>query len=186
MEHERVCPFWVGYFLICPIRKWFQNPKKLLSGYIRPGMKALDIGCAMGFFSLPLSKMVGPDGKVICLDVQERMIQTLRKRANKAGLLDRIETRICKSDSLGLEDLNEEIDFALASAVVHEFPDTEAFFSEIYHTLKKSGKLLIIEPKAHVSIADFKNTIIKAEKSGFNVIEKPHVRGSHSALLVKK
>ena len=186
MEHERVCPFWVGYFLICPVRKWFQNPKKLLSGYIRPGMKALDIGCAMGFFSLPLSKMVGPDGKVICLDVQERMIQTLRKRANKAGLLDRIETRICKSDSLGLEDLNEEIDFALASAVVHEVPDTEAFFSEIHRVMKKSGKFLVIEPKGRVSEEAFEKTVALAENAGFEIIERPAVRGGHSALFVKE
>ena len=186
MHHERVCPVWVGYFLACPVRKLYQNPKKILSPFIREGMNVLDVGCAMGYYSLPLSRMVGPKGKVICVDLQEKMIQTLSKRAGKAGLLDRIETRICLSDSLGLDNLVEEIDFALASAVVHEVPEPEIFFSEISKSMKKGGRFLIIEPKAHVSIEEFKNTIRTAEKSGFEVIEKPRVRGSHSALLIKK
>ncbi len=186
MDHNRVCPVWAGYFLACPIRKLYQNPKKILSSYIKEGMKVLDIGCAMGFFSLPLSKMVGPQGKVICVDLQEKMIEKLRRCAGKAGLLDRIEARICQSDSLGLSDLKEEIDFVLASAVVHEVPDSGAFFSEIYKTMKKSGRFLIIEPKGHVSIDGFNETIELAEKAGFQIIERPVVRGSHSALLIKK
>jgi len=56
---EKVCPVWVGYLLASPIRKLFQNPPKILSPYVENGMKVLDIGCVMGFFSLPLARMVG-------------------------------------------------------------------------------------------------------------------------------
>ena len=184
MSHEEVCPFWVGYFLICPIRKWFENPKKILSPYLWEDMVVLDAGCAMGFFSLPLSQMVGPRGKVVCVDVQEKMIQTLRKRARKAGLLDRIETRVCKSGSL-IDDLEEKIDFALASAVVHEVPEPSSFFSEIHKSLKAGSKFLIIEPKGRVSGEDFEKTIALAENAGFKIIDKPGIRGGHSVLLEK-
>ena len=68
---KRVCPVWIGYLLASPIRKLFQNPKKILYHYVKEGMMVLDIGCAMGFFSLPLSEMVGSKGKVICVDVQK-------------------------------------------------------------------------------------------------------------------
>ena len=120
---EHVCPVWIGYLLASPLRKLFQNPDKILSPWVREGMTVLDVGCAMGFFTLPLARMVGPSGKVVCIDLQEKMIQALSRRARKADLLDRIDARICPSDSLGLADLNGQIDFTLLMAVVHEVPD---------------------------------------------------------------
>ena len=165
---QSVCPVWVGHILACPLRKLFQNPKKILGTYIQEGMKVLDIGCAMGFFSLPLAEMVGSNGKVICVDIQEKMIRSLEKQARKKGLFDRIETRLCQNDSLGLEGIEEEIDFVLASAVVHEVPDASNLFSEIYKVIKPSGQLLVLEPKGHVTGRDFETTVSIAEKSGFH------------------
>ena len=144
---EKVCPVWVGYLLASPVRRLFQNPDKILSPYVEDGMTVLDIGCAMGFFSLSAAKMVGPNGKVICMDIQEEMIKSLRKRALKAGVTDRIETRICTQNSLELDDMAEQIDFAFAIAVAHEIPDVSGFFSETYKTLKPGHKFLVIEPK---------------------------------------
>ncbi len=182
---EKVCPVWVGYFLASPIRKLFQNPQKILSQYVENGMKVLDVGCAMGFFSLPLAQMVGSKGKVICIDVQEKMIRSLEKRAQKAGLSNRIETRTCHHDSLGLHDLKEEFDFVFASAVVHEVPDASKFFSEIYETMKPNGKFLVIEPNVHVSEKHFERTVSVAEQKGFKIIESPRAGRSHVVLLGK-
>ena len=181
----RVCPVWIGYLLASPVRKLFQNPDKILGPYVEEGIKALDIGCAMGFFSLPLAKMTGSNGKVICVDVQEKMIQSLEKRARKAGLADRIETRVCERDSLGLDDITEEIDFALASAVVHEISNVSGFFSETYKTIKPAGKFLVFEPKGHVSEKDFEATVSAAKQNGFQVIENPKIGRTHAVLLGK-
>lgn len=180
---ERLCPVWVGYLLASPIRKLIQNPKNILRPYVREGMKVLDIGCAMGFFSLPLAEMVGCSGKVICVDVQEKMIRLLRKRARKVGLSDRIESRVCHENSLGLDDLNGEIDFALAFAVAHEVSDPRSFFSQIYKTIKPTGRFLVAEPKGHVSQKDFRKTILIAEQNGFELIDRPKIRHSRVVLL---
>ena len=115
---ERVCPWWVGYLLVSPLRRLFHNPVTILGPHVNSGMTVVDIGCAMGFFSLPLAEMVGPGGRVVCVDLQERMMRPLNRRATKAGVSDRIETRVCRAHSLGLDDLNGKIDFALAFAVV--------------------------------------------------------------------
>lgn len=48
-------------------------------------MTVLDVGSAMGFFSLPMAEMVGPGGKVVCIDVQLKMLQVLRRRAVEGG-----------------------------------------------------------------------------------------------------
>ena len=183
---EKVCPVWVGHLLASPVRKLFQNPKKLLAPYVQEGMKVLDIGSAMGFFSLPLAQMVGSSGKVICVDVQEKMVKSLEKRAQKAGLADRIETRVCRHNSLGLDDLREKIDFVFASAVVHEVPDARAFFSQIYQAIKSDGIFLVVEPKGHVSKKDFEITISIAEQNGFNVTNIPGISRSRTVLLKKK
>ncbi|OGW39642.1 MAG: methyltransferase type 11 [Nitrospirae bacterium RBG_13_39_12] len=182
---KRVCPFWVGYLLVSPLRTLIQNPKKIISRYVTSGMKVLDIGCGMGFFSLPIAQIVGSSGKVICVDVQEKMIKSLKKRAEKAGLIDRIEIHICHQNSLSLDNLNEEIDFALAFAVVHEVSNVGRFFSEIYKSLKPTGMLLVAEPKGHVSKKDFEITISVAQQNRFQIINHPQVWRSRTILLKK-
>jgi 2-polyprenyl-3-methyl-5-hydroxy-6-metoxy-1,4-benzoquinol methylase len=163
-----------------------QNPRKILEPYVEEGMNVLDIGSAMGFFSLPLARMVGANGRVICVDIQERMMRSLEKRARKAGLSERIETRVCSQDSLDLGDLDGQIDLALAFAVVHEVPDASRFFSETHAAIKPSGRLLLAEPTGHVSEASFVETVAAAERSGFSVVETPKIKRSRTVLLGKK
>ena len=183
---ERVCPVWIGYFLASPLRKLIQNPEKILSPHIKEGMTVLDIGCAMGFFSLPLANMVGPSGKVICVDLQEKMLSSLEKRAKKAGLIDRIEMRLCKENSLELTGLDARIDFALASAVVHEVPDNAGFFSQLQKSLKPGSELLMIEPKGHVSPEGLRTSIANAEKNNFEVISRDQNKKTYTFLMRKQ
>jgi ubiquinone/menaquinone biosynthesis C-methylase UbiE len=183
---EHVCPWWIGYLLASPLRRWGQDPEKILGPYIKEGMKVMDVGCAMGFFSLPLARMVGPTGQVVCIDLQEKMIKSLKKRAAKAGLSDRIETRVCSQKSLEINDIPGEIDFALAYAVVHEVPDSEAMFSQVHQAMKPGSKLLLGEPKGHVSEDDFSQTIATAQRCGFEVIDSPQIKRTRAVLLNKK
>jgi ubiquinone/menaquinone biosynthesis C-methylase UbiE len=182
---ERVCPVWVGHLLASPLRKLFQNPSKIIAPYIKKGMKVLDVGCAMGFFSVPMARLVGDGGKVVCVDMQEKMLKSLKKRARKAGVSGAIETITCDQDSLRLGGFKEEIDFALAFAVVHEVPDVPKLFSDIFDAMKPAGKLLIAEPRGHVSDQDFDKTTAAAESSGFAIIQRPKIGRSRTVLLEK-
>ncbi len=184
MAHH-VCPWWMGYFLINPLRRFMQNPKKILGPYISPGMTVLDIGSGMGFFSLPLAKMVGPDGQVLALDLQPKMIKSLNRRAAKAGLSDRIDARICQGDSLGVEDMGAKINFALAFYMVHEVPDKPRFMNQIHSLLAPEGKLYILEPKHHVSESAFLKTETEAAKAGFKPLDRPKIKGSRTLLMEK-
>lgn len=181
-----VCPLWAGYLLASPVRKLFQNPKKILGPHVKSGMKTMDIGCAMGFFSLPLAQMVGPNGEVICVDLQTGMINSLQKRAQKARLMDRIKTRVCTAESLGIEDLVQQIHFVLAFAVVHEVPNRSSFFRQICTVLKDGVRVLMAEPKGRVLPGDFQNSLLVAGENGLTVIDKPRISKSHGALLEKK
>jgi SAM-dependent methyltransferase len=177
------CPIWVGHLLASPLRRLQVNPHRLLRPYVREGMTALDIGCAMGFFSLPLAQMVGAGGKVVCVDVQEKMIATLRRRAERSALIDRIDARICGSAALGIDDLLERIDFALGFAVVHEVAEPARLFGEVRRGLKDGALFLMAEPKAHVSAPDFRATVAQAKEEGLAVVEERHIRFSRAMLF---
>jgi ubiquinone/menaquinone biosynthesis C-methylase UbiE len=71
MKHG-VCPWWLGYWLISPVRRLGQNPHDILLPYVREGMTVLEPGPGMGFFTIELARLVGASGKVVAVDVQPR------------------------------------------------------------------------------------------------------------------
>lgn len=182
---KHVCPFWVGYFLANPLRKLLQNPAKVVGPYVKPGMRVLDFGSAMGFFSLPMAKMVGPDGHVVCVDVQPKMLDMLRRRAGRTGVLDRIQCHTCHEDSISLQGSNDGFDFALAFAVMHEVPDPSRILGELSELVKPDGHLLLAEPAGHVRPDEMEHTVTIARQHGFVMTQAPLIRGAHAALLTR-
>jgi ubiquinone/menaquinone biosynthesis C-methylase UbiE len=184
-ERPHVCPWWIGYFLLSPLRRILQDPYRILAPYVREGMTVLEIGPGMGFFSLPLARLVGESGRIICVDVQERMLDKLKRRAEKSGLLDRIMAILTEGNSLHIEKYEGQVDFALAFAVVHEVPDQRQMFDEVYHSMKDGSLLLISEPKAHMREEDFQTAIETARARGFREEAPLDIRKNYSVLLWK-
>jgi len=182
---KRVCPWWLGYLLASPIRRLFSNPANALAPYVREGMTVLEPGPGMGFFTIELARMVGPSGRVVAVELQPRMLEGLKRRAARAGLLDRVETRLATPDSLCADDLAGIVDFVLAFAVVHEMPSEEVFFREASATLKPNGTLLLAEPTGHISSDEFESELRAAAQAGLQVADRPKISRSHAALLRK-
>ena len=182
MSH-RVCPWWLGYFLLNPFRRLGQDPRKLLEAYVREGMRVLEPGPGMGFFTLELLRMVGNSGCVIAVDIQPKMLAKLERRATKAGLRDRLNARLVSADSMNIEDLHGSVDFILAFAVVHEFPDALRFFTEVAAAAKLGAQLLIAEPSGHVKKEEFEAELRAAEQVGYRIVGHPDIRRSQTALL---
>ncbi len=182
-----VCPVWIGYLLASPLRRLVESPHKMLGPHVQAGDTVLEVGCAMGFFSLPLARMVGSEGRLLCVDIQEPMIERLRRRARRAGLLDRIETSVCTPSSLGLDSHRGVVDFAAALHVLHEVPDQAPLFAQIHELLKPGSRLLIVEPKGHVTAEAFARSLAYAKQVGLGEITGPdaRLRRPLSALLEK-
>jgi ubiquinone/menaquinone biosynthesis C-methylase UbiE len=168
-----VCPWWGGYFIDNPLRRLLHNPEKIVGPYVKPGMTVLDVGCGMGFFSIAMAKMVGNHGGVVAIDLQQKMLDTLKRRAEKAGMADRIQVHKCEQDRLGIDVV---ADFVLAFMMVHEVPDQRRLLEGIHSCLKPGGKLLMTEPKLDVSLRAFQQTVAAAEELGFREVEEPRVR----------
>jgi len=148
-------------------------------------MIALEPGPGMGFFTLDLARLVGPSGRVVVVDIQAKMLDRLKRRAAKAGLLDRIDARLASPASMGITDLRMSIDFTLAFAMVHELPDVARFFAEVGAASKPGAVLLLAEPKGHVNASQFDSELQTAREAGFNLVDRPSIRRSHAALLKK-
>jgi len=181
LRDQHVCPWWCCFTFDNFLRKLFHNPERILRPYIAEGSTVLDIGPGMGYFSIPLARMVGETGKVIAADVQPEMLRALWMRATRAGVEHQIITHLCKSDSLGL---NTQVNFVLAFWMVHEVPNLFLFFKEIRSLLQLSGKFLLSEPILHVNQAMFEKTVKTAESCGLVLMGKPKISLSRSALFM--
>jgi ubiquinone/menaquinone biosynthesis C-methylase UbiE len=183
MDHERtrVCPVELADVLDSKIRRWLQNPRKILSPFVGEGMTVLDIGCGPGFYSIELARMVGSAGRVIAADLQEGMLRKLEAKIRGTALAERV--RLVKCEAAGI-NVPEKVDFGLAFWMVHEVPDQARFFRELRAVIKEKGRLLVIEPKLfHVSRRDFASTIGLAGEAGFAARPGPRLLLSWSAVL---
>jgi predicted O-methyltransferase YrrM len=185
---ERVCPWWLGYLLASPVRRCLirQDPQEILSPYVHPEMTVLEPGPGMGFFTLPLARLVGEHGRVVAIDLQQKMLNGLQRRAAKAGLASRIQCRLAARESLATGDLAGQVDFVLAFAVVHEIPEGNHFFTEAAQAMKSGAVMLLVEPAGHVTAAAFDAELAAARATGLEIKSQPAIRRSHTALLQKK
>jgi ubiquinone/menaquinone biosynthesis C-methylase UbiE len=179
---NRVCPVEHAGSLDNRIRGWLQNPRKILGPFVEEGMTVLDIGCGPGFFSIEMAEMVGPAGRVIASDLQEGMLDKVRDKIQGTRYAGRII--IHNSEKEGL-DILEDVDFVLAFYVVHEVPDKEKFFREIWSLLRPGGQVLIVEPPFHVSKAELDKTVQTAREAGFTDARGPSMFFSKTSILRK-
>jgi ubiquinone/menaquinone biosynthesis C-methylase UbiE len=175
-----VCPWWLCFTFDNPLRRIFHDPYDILEPYVDPGDRVIDIGCGMGYFTMPLAKLAGPKGHVTAIDIQEKMLAALRKRAARKGVSDIVTTHLGDSESFRY---HEKADFVLLFWMFHEVPDQRALLVEIRDILKQNGRLLFVEPVIHVPKKSFVQTIRMAIELGFTLKESPQIRFSRSALL---
>ena len=180
---KMVCPWWLCFTFDNRIRIFFHNPETILNPYINPGNTVIDIGPGMGYFTIPLARLVGPTGHVTAIDIQAKMLSALVRRAEKCRVSERITPYLAETSSLGN---HQRADFILAFYMVHEVRDKERFFSEIYNLLKPGGLFLLVEPIIHVSKKSFLRTLQTAKGIGLVVKDTPKIRMSYSVLLTCK
>ncbi len=158
-----VCPWWLCPMFDNPLRRLVHKPERSLAGLVQPGQTALDLGCGMGYFSIPLARLVGPRGKVICVDLQEEMLAEVRRRAKRAGVSESVILHRATSVGLGL---NQPADFVLAFWMLHETPDQVAFLAEVRTAMRNGGRLFVVEPRLHVTASAFERSLAAAQSAG--------------------
>jgi arsenite methyltransferase len=114
------------------------NPFSL--GELRPGERVVDVGCGAGIDSLIAAKKVGPEGRVIGVDMTPSMLEKARHAANETGLSN-VEFREGYAEALPVED--GWADVVISNGVLNLMPDKAAALEEMSRVLKPDGRLQI-------------------------------------------
>lgn len=205
-QTHRVCPWWLTYTFDNPLRPLLHRPERLFAELVQPGQRALDLGCGFGFFSLGLARLLGPQGRVLAVDLQEQALRRVRARAAKAGMDGRIRTHRCRAEALDLP-LGPEAaespehgvepgagaplpppggyDFALAFWMAHEVPDQPRLFGEIHAALNPGGLFYLAEPRLDTTRRYFCQELERVEGAGFRLLHRPPVRFSLAAVFTR-
>ncbi len=179
-KKHRVCPVEKAGMLDFALRRWLQNPQKILRPYVKEGMTALDLGCGPGFFTLPMARLVGKTGKVTAADLQQGMLAIVKKKIEDNELAAIVKLHQSRPEGIGVA---EKFDFILIFYMLHEVPDPAGFLREIRSLLKPEGRVLIVEPKWHVTQDDFQGSIGLMRRAGFTVLAEPGIRFSRAVVL---
>lgn len=144
------------------------------------GDVALDAGCGPGYFTIAMAELVGEEGLVIAADIRAEMLEKVRRRAEKAGVMSRIRLHLGQKDRLGVKD---KMDFALAFWTVHEVRDQARFLSEIRSSMKPNATFLLVEPKLHVPGKIFRGMVETALKAGLVPVSEGNISLSRAELF---
>jgi len=166
-----------------PLRYRLQSPKKILGPYIKPGMVVLDFGCGPGFFTTAIAELLDNRGKIIAADLQTGMLEKLKQKIHGTNIEHIIQ--IHRNDERHLE-LTCKIDFVLAFYSFHEVTHLDNIIAGIKSALQPNGRVFIAEQKFHVSKRFFDEIIDKMTKHGFEIIERPKVFFSRTAIMKLK
>lgn len=110
-------------------------------GY-KEGVDLADIGCGIGYFSIPAALIGGNTAKIHAVDVSREMLQEVEIRAKEENV-NNIYT--IKSDEYYFNLEIESVSFVLVSLVLHEIDDKALFIEKATEILKSSGIIAIIE-----------------------------------------
>jgi arsenite methyltransferase len=122
-----------------------------LLGDIEPGSVVLDLGCGAGTDLLIAAQMVGPDGRVIGVDMTPAMLERAAVSARAMGL-ESVELHESLIETLPLEDAS--VDVVISNGVIDLVPDKEAVFAEIDRVLRPGGRLQVADVIIHTEVSE--------------------------------
>lgn len=139
---QRPCPSFLSWLIALenPFAKENQSARIIEHLEIKEGMYLADVGCGPGRVTLPLAQAVGLTGRIVAIDMQDAMLEKLRK---KAADLKNVEIRNARIGEGTLEE--GRYDAILLVNVLGEMPDQEAALQELFKALKSDGLLSITE-----------------------------------------
>lgn len=120
-----------------------EEPAKMLAALgVEPGQTVCDLGCGNGFYTLKLAKRVGPEGRVLAVDIQPEMLDLLAKRAESRGVTN-VEPIVGAVDDPRLPA--GAVDLVLLVDVYHEFSHPPEMLATIRASLKPEGRVALVE-----------------------------------------
>jgi SAM-dependent methyltransferase len=126
-----------------PERDGWQKPAEVVR-FLELGTAPIvaDIGAGTGYFLPHLSKAVGPQGRVLALDVEPNMVEYMKQRSRKGGLAN-VEARVVAPEDPGLPP--SSVDRVLIVNTWHHIDDRANYASKLARALRPAGSVLIVD-----------------------------------------
>jgi len=127
-----------------PERDQYQQPEKVIETLnLTPGMMVIDIGAGSGYFTRRLAEAVGDKGRVIAIDVEQKMLNYNKRELEKLGLANRVRFILAESEGPTFSGNNSDIVFLCD--VYHHLEDQVDYLANTKPALKPNGRVVIID-----------------------------------------
>ncbi len=126
-----------------PDRQVWQKPEQVIAALqLEPGEKVADLGCGPGYFTLPVAKAVGPQGRVWAVDIEPRMLERVRQHTAN-NKLQNIEMVLAQANDPHLPE--GQVDTILIVNTYHHFNYRPVYVSKLRRALAPGGRVVIID-----------------------------------------
>lgn len=160
-------PEFLAGFIDNPFRRKFQPPEEMPGRFgIQPGMKVLEVGPGNGRYTAAVARAVGPQGRVVAIDIEPKMIARLQA-CLEAENLENVDARV--ANVYNLPDADESYDAAYLITVIGEIPQPERALKEFFRVIKPSGLLAFSEFFPDPDYPSPLKTIQIAQAAGFRL-----------------
>jgi len=168
LGHASPCPASIAGLVDNPIRQRYMRPVFDCIG-IRAGESVLELGPGPGLFTVEAARRAGPEGRLIAVDIQPKMIALLEQRIQQAGLSN-VETHVASAYDLPVADAS--LDRAFLVTVLPEIPDPRRALAELHRVLKPGGLLSLTEEFLDPDYPFASETIRRVEAAGFRLVAR--------------
>lgn len=136
-------PQWMANAIDNPLRRKIQPPRETAIRHgIQPGMSVLEVGPGNGTYTLAAAQVIGPQGKLVSIDIEPKMIARVNQKIAAEGITN-IDARVADVYELPFE--NQSFDMIYMITVINEIPDIPRALKEFHRVLRPSGKLVFSE-----------------------------------------
>jgi ubiquinone/menaquinone biosynthesis C-methylase UbiE len=143
LREPRPMPHWFAPVIDNPLRRLANPPDRTVAELgVEPGMRVLEVGPGHGSYTLAAARRIGESGRLVAVDVQEEIVERLRRRAEREGMTN-LEARLADVHALPFAD--GRFDLVYMITVVGEIPEPVAALREFRRVLRAGGRLVCAE-----------------------------------------
>ena len=154
-----------------------ERPANVLESLdLRRGEVVADLGAGSGYFTFRLAPRVGATGKVLAVEVQKEMLNTLRARASKMKMAN---VEVVQGSEIDPNLPKESVDLVLIVDVYHELAYPFEVMTKIREALKPGGRVVFVESRKEdpaIRIKEVHKMSVQQLRDEMNAVGLAHVR----------